>query len=69
MVSELEKIKEIEEKLLKCQSYKSGTIPKWKSQTNLTWPTAIRLLKELEVFDASRLREIIHNIVINNKHI
>ena len=61
--------KKIEERLMKCQSYKSGSIPKWKSQTNLNWRTTIKFLQGLEIFDSPRLRGIIRNIVVDNKEI
>src|ERR1035437_6782913 len=57
----------IEEKLMKCQSYKAGSVPEWKSQLNLNWQSTIKFLKAVDVFDSPRIRQVIHNIVINNK--
>lgn len=58
--------KKIEEKLSRCQSFRPGSIPKWRSQTNLSWRSTIKLLNGIEIFDAIRLRQIIHEIVTNN---
>lgn len=61
--------KKIEKKLSKCQSYRPGSIPKWRSQTNLNWRSTIKFLNGIEIFDAIRLRQIIHEIVTEHKAI
>ncbi len=53
----------IEKKLLRCQNYQSNSVILWKKQTNLNWLETIKLLKAIEVFDATRIRETIHNLI------
>lgn len=62
-------LQRIENLLLKCQSYEAGTIPLWKKQTNLRWREALKILNAIEIFDASRIRQIIHDTVEANKEI
>lgn len=60
---------EIEKKLLRCQNYQSNSILLWKKQTNLNWFETVKLLKAIEIFDANRIRETIHNLIETNKEL
>jgi len=59
----------IEQKLIRCQSYRPNSVPKFKSQTNLNWLETVKLLNSIEIFDAQRIRSVIHEIVENNGEI
>lgn len=59
----------IEQKLIRCQSYRPNSVPKFKSQTNLNWLETVKLLNSIEIFDAQRIRSVIHKIVENNAEI
>lgn len=60
---------EIEQKLLRCQSYRPRTVARFKSQTNLNWFETVKVLNTIEVFDAQRIRSTITNIVQANSEI
>ncbi len=59
----------IEQKLLRCQSYRPNSVPKFKSQTKLNWLETIKFLNHIEFFDAQRIRSVIHTIVEKNADI
>jgi hypothetical protein len=59
----------IEQKLIRCQSYRPNSVPKFKAQTNLNWLETVKLLNSIEVFDAQRIRSVIHEIVQNNSEV
>lgn len=62
-------IGKIEEKLLRCQNYRSNSVLKWKKQTGLNNFQVIKLLKAIEIFDAFRIRNTIREIVNSNKEL
>ena len=59
----------IEQKLIRCQSYRPNSVPKFKSQTNLNWLETVKLLNSIEIFDAQRIRSVIHEIVQSNQEV
>lgn len=59
----------IEQKLIRCQSYRPNSVPKFKAQTNLNWFETIQVLNNIEVFDANRIRSVINDIVTKNQEI
>ncbi len=62
-------VNKIEQKLIRCQSYRPNSVPKFKSQTNLNWLEILKLLDNIEIFDAQRIRSVIHDIVENNSEV
>jgi hypothetical protein len=60
---------EIEKKLLRCQNYKSNSVILWKKQTDLNWFETLKILRAIEIFDATRIRETITDIVNQNSKI
>jgi hypothetical protein len=52
-----------EKKLVRCHGYRDKSIARWKRQTGLSWPTANKVLENLEVFDSRRIRELIRAAV------
>ncbi len=58
---------ELEQKLIRCQSYTVNNIYQWKQQTNLTWKETFNFLKNIHVFDATKIREVLKSIVANNQ--
>jgi len=59
----------IEQKLIRCQSYRPNSVPKFKSQTNLNWRETFKLLNNIEIFDAQRIRSVIQQIVSDNSEV
>jgi len=60
---------DIESKLLRCQNYTANSIMNWKKQTNLNWLEVIKHLKGIEIFDATRIRQIINELVSTNQEL
>lgn len=59
--------KKIETKLLRCQNYQPKSVVKWKKHLDLNWIESFKIFKAIEVFDGTRIRQIINSIVIDNK--
>jgi len=59
----------VEQKLIRCQSYRPNSVPKFKAQTNLSWRQTFKLLNNIEIFDAQRIRLVIQQIVNGNPDI
>lgn len=62
-------VNQIEKKLLRCQSYRPGSISKWKSQLNINWLDTANVLKAIDIYDAGRIKKIIHDIVVSNQEL
>lgn len=58
--------RDLEAKFLRCQSYRKNSLIKWKKQTGLTWVETLKFVRRIEIFDASRIRKIIAEIVHQN---
>ncbi len=58
-----------EQKLVRYNGYRHNTIIKWKNQTDLSWATTFKLLKQIEVFDAIKIRQVISTLVENNREL
>lgn len=58
-----------EEKLLRNQSYKSKSIINWKKKSSLKWSLAVKILENLTLIDGQKIREVITNLVNQNKQI
>ena len=55
-----------EQQLARCQSYRHNTLIKWKQKTSLDWFEINKILKNLHIFDAQKIRTILKTIVETN---
>ena len=58
-----------ESQLSRCQSYRHNTLVKWKQGTGLYWWEINKVLKNLHIFDAQKIREILKKIVEDNEEL
>jgi hypothetical protein len=56
-----------ETKLLRCQSYESGNIIKWKKQTKFSWSLLKKCLKNIHIYDSQKIRSVLKDIITNNQ--
>lgn len=52
-----------ENKLSKYSGYKKGLLLKWKEQSDVSWKTAIKILKELKIFNEVEIRDAYRQMV------
>lgn len=57
---------DIEKRLSKYHGYRPDSILKWKNQTNISWKTVIKLLRNIKIFDAREIRNIIKEVINQN---
>lgn len=61
--------KDYETRLLRCQSYETGNILKWKKQTKLSWRLTKKLLKNIYIYDSKKIRNVLNRIFQDNQEI
>jgi hypothetical protein len=61
--------KRFETKLVRCQSYRRNSVTKWKNEAGLSWPTAIKTLNQIQIFDGQKIRELIGHAITRNQPI
>jgi len=54
-------------KLATYQGYRPNSIIKWKQQTGLTWSIIFKLLENLEIFTAPKIRDLIRKVVLDHE--
>ena len=55
-----------ESRLHRYQGYRSNSCVQWKEQTDLDWTMGLKIIKKIEIFDGTRIRSIISNLVKQN---
>lgn len=57
----------LDTKLAAYQGYRPNSIIKWKQQTGLPWSIIFKLLDNLEIFTAPKIRDLIRKMVLDNE--
>lgn len=59
----------LESKLAVYEGYRSNSIIKWKQQTGLPWSIVFKLLNNLEIFSAPKIRDLLRKMVLDNEQL